>query len=195
MGEVSKNWMEFSSLNELRSIVLWQETNNFDEINSFFMNNWDTRGVLRIQRRLLQHFIRNSPILGSLMCQNTHHHMWWVRAKHQLRIRECQSGPSARNSVIPREDYGADQQQLQISDLHFDKFPASATFACWKIRFKTEVCSCSQFPMESMLWIKKWRWLNHSGWSQMFVFYWRKSNTRFWSTRCEDCFSTETNHP
>ena len=28
------------------------------------------------------------------------------------------------------------------------------TFACWKIRFKTEVCSCSHFPSEAMLWIK-----------------------------------------
>ena len=47
----------------------------------------------------------------------------------------CQSGPSARNSVIPSEgdsskDYGADQQRLQISDLHFDKFTTLATFAC-----------------------------------------------------------------
>ena len=38
----------------------------------------------------------------------------------------CQSGPSARNSVVPSEggffkDYGADQQRLQISDPHFDK--------------------------------------------------------------------------
>ena len=38
--EVSKNWMELSSLNEVRLIVLWQETNNFDEINNFFMNNY-----------------------------------------------------------------------------------------------------------------------------------------------------------
>ena len=37
------------------------------------------------------------------------------------------------------KNYGADQQRLQISDLHFDKFPNPATFACWKIRFKTEV--------------------------------------------------------
>ena len=37
-------------------------------------------------------------------------------------------------------------QRLQISDLHFDKFTTPATFACWKIRFKTEVCTCSQFP-------------------------------------------------
>ena len=71
----------------------------------------------------------------------------------------CQSGPSARNSFDPSEGnslkkYGADQQRLQISDLHFDKFPTPATFACWKIRFKTEVCTCSQFPTEAMHWIK-----------------------------------------
>ena len=72
----------------------------------------------------------------------------------------CQSGPSARNSFDPGEgrcskDYGADPQRLQISDLHFDKFPNPATFARWKIRFKTEVCTCSQFHSEAMLWIKE----------------------------------------
>ena len=58
----------------------------------------------------------------------------------------CQSGPSAGNSFDPNEgrfskNYGADQQRLQVSDLHFEKFPAPATFACWKISFKTEVCT------------------------------------------------------
>ena len=72
----------------------------------------------------------------------------------------CQSGPSAKDSVILSggdysKNYGADQQRLQISDLHFDKFPTPATFACWKIRFKTEVCTCSQFPTEAMQWIKE----------------------------------------
>ena len=72
----------------------------------------------------------------------------------------CQSGPSAKNSVLfsggdASKNYGADQQRLQISDLHFDKFPTPATFACWKIRFKTEVCTCSQFPPEAMQWIKE----------------------------------------
>ena len=72
----------------------------------------------------------------------------------------CQSGPSAKDSVIfsggdyPKNN-GADQQRLQISDLHFDKFPTPATFACWKIRFKTEVRTCSQFPTEAMQWIKE----------------------------------------
>ena len=72
----------------------------------------------------------------------------------------CQSGPSAGNSFDPSEgrfskNYGADQQRLQISELHFNKFPTPATFAYWKIRFKTEVCTCSQFPTEAMLWIKE----------------------------------------
>ena len=53
----------------------------------------------------------------------------------------CQSGPSARNSFVPSEgrfskNYGADQQQLQISDPHFDKFPTPASFACWKIKIQ-----------------------------------------------------------
>ena len=49
----------------------------------------------------------------------------------------CQSGPSAKDSVIfsggdSSKNYGADQQRLQVLDLHFDKFPTPATFACWK---------------------------------------------------------------
>ena len=69
----------------------------------------------------------------------------------------CQPGPSAKSSVVPSEggfskNYGTDQQRLQISDLHFNKFPNPATFACWKM---TEVCTCSQFPTEAMLWIKE----------------------------------------
>ena len=59
---------------------------------------------------LLQHLIRKSQIHGSLMYQNTHH------------------------SVIPSEgdffkELWADQQRLQMSDLHFDKFPNPSTLA------------------------------------------------------------------
>ena len=69
----------------------------------------------------------------------------------------CQSGPLAKNSVILIEKNSlkndeADQQRLQISDLHFDKFLTPATVACWKIRFKTEVCTCSPFARH---WIKE----------------------------------------
>ena len=78
----------------------------------------------------------------------------------QDKDQRCQSGPSAKDSVIfsggdYSKNYGADQQRLQISDLHFYNFPTPATFACWKIRFKTGVCTCSQFPTEAMQWIKE----------------------------------------
>ena len=74
----------------------------------------------------------------------------------------CQSGPSAKDSVTfsggdSSNNYGADQQRLQISDLHFDKFPTPATFACWKIRFKTEVCNNSL--RKRCNGSKKWSWL------------------------------------
>ena len=71
-----------------------------------------------------------------------------------------QSGPSAKDSVIfsggdSSKNFGTDHRRLQISDLHFDKFPTPGTFACWKVRFKTEVCTCSQFPTEVIHWIKE----------------------------------------
>ena len=80
--------------------------------------------------------------------------------QEQDQDQRCHSKQSAKNSVIfsggdSSKNYGADQQRLQISDLHFDKFPTPATFACWKIRFKTEVCTCSQFHTEAMQWIKE----------------------------------------
>ena len=83
-----------------------------------------------------------------------------MKTKHQFKIRDASQDRQPENSVIPREgefskNYGADQQRLQILDLHFDKFTTPATFACWKIRFKTEECTCSQFPTEALLLIKE----------------------------------------
>ena len=216
--EVSRNWMELSSLNEEKLIILLQVMNNSDEINNFFKNNfgifaklksnvfmrwknslqikshesmnlrgedwskietllmnsrpefrnygmklivwmireifkmlnqyavhnptlpvnqcfshliqiladcwvvlWECRAAtmgrqvcrkvfretfLHIQRRFLQHLIRKSQILGSLMYQNTHHHMWWVKAKRQLRIRDASQDrqPEIQSSLV-REDF------------------------------------------------------------------------------------------
>ena len=96
----------------------------------------------------------------------------------------CQSGPSAKNSVIfsggdSSKNYGADQQRLQISDLHFDKFPTPATFACFKIRFKIEVCTCSQFPSEAMQWIKEVEMVDSVDDSKIFVINKRYFNAKF----------------
>ena len=57
---------------------------------------------------------------------------------------------STMNSFFPPEgpqNYMADQQRLQISELHFDKIPIR--------RFKTQVSACSGFPSEAMLWIQE----------------------------------------
>ena len=68
--------------------------------------------------------------------------------------------PSVKNTFNPMEgrslrNYVADQQRLQISEHHFDTFPTPSSFSWWKIRFKTEVCSRSNFITEAMLWIKE----------------------------------------
>ena len=112
----------------------------------------------------------------------------------------CQSGPSAKDSVIfsggdSSKNYGADQQRLQISDLQFDKFPTPATFACWKIRFKTEVCNLFtiSYGSDAMDQGSGVGWF--SGWIEIFVIYSWYFNASFWSTWCEDCFSIEQNHP
>ena len=39
--------------------------------------------------------------------------------------------------------------------MNLDKFPKLLTFQCWKASFKTEVCSCSGYPSEAMLWSKE----------------------------------------
>ena len=45
--------------------------------------------------------------------------------------------------------------RIQISDLHFDTFPDSSEFQCWKTNFKTNVCANSRCLTVAMLWIKE----------------------------------------
>ena len=104
--------------------------------------------------------------------------------QEQDQDQRCRSGQSAKNSVIfsggdSSKNYGADQQRLQISDLHFDKFPTPANFACWKIRFKTEVCTCSQFPTEAMQWIKEVEMVDSVDDKKIFVINKRYFNAKF----------------
>ena len=87
-------------------------------------------------------------------------------------------------------------QRLQISDLHFDKFPyTSATFACWKIRFKTEVCTCSQFPTEAMQWIKEVELVDSVDELRSSSSTRGISMPNFEVLDARDCFSAEQNRP
>ena len=108
----------------------------------------------------------------------------------------CQSGPSARNSFDPNQgrfskDCVADQQRLQISDLHFDKFPHTSNVCL--LEDKIQDGGMYLFTISYGSHVVDQRsgdgWI--SGWSQIFALYQRNSNTRFWVIRCKDCFSIE----
>ena len=100
---------------------------------------WDTRGISG-------NVFANPTASSSAPCPQesnpwisdvSEHTSPHVMSESQTPVQDqrCQSRPSARYSVIPCEgdffskNFGADQQRLQISDLHFDKFPTPATFA------------------------------------------------------------------
>ena len=62
--------------------------------------------------------------------------------------------PSHAEGIYP-QNCMFEQPRNQVLEMHFDKFPDPSTFQCWKTSFKTEVCSCSNFPTDAMLWIKE----------------------------------------
>ena len=62
--------------------------------------------------------------------------------------------PSHAEGAYPK-NYIVEQPRNQALEMHFDKFPNPSTFQYWKTSFKTEVCSCSNFPTCAMLWIKE----------------------------------------
>ena len=69
--------------------------------------------------------------------------------------------PSTMSTFFPAEgshphNYTDDRQRLQISELHFDKFPTPFSFSCWKTRFKTQVLVPVHFRRQCYE-SKKWR--------------------------------------
>ena len=83
-----------------------------------------------------------------------------MRIKHQFRIRDASPD---RQPKIHSSQVSEILQRIMVqtnNDCRSQIFistnsPTPATLACWKIRFKTEVCTCSQVPTEAMLWIKE----------------------------------------
>ena len=83
-----------------------------------------------------------------------------MRIKHQFKIRDASLDrqPKIQSSLVReilQRIMGHTNNDCSFEIFMFDKFPTPATFACWKIRFKTEVCTCSQFRTETMHWIKE----------------------------------------
>ena len=81
-----------------------------------------------------------------------------VRNKHQFRIRDASPNrqPKIHSSLV--REILQRTTELTNNDCRsriFISTNSPATFACFKTRFKTEVCTCSQFPTEAMLWIEE----------------------------------------
>ena len=92
-------------------------------------------------------------------------------------------------------NFGADQQQLQISDNHFDKFTMPATLACWKKKVQDRGMYLFTISYGSYALNQRSGDGWFSGWFKIFAIYSSYFNAKFWSTWCEDCFSAEQNHP
>ena len=55
---------------------------------------------------------------------------------------------------------GPTNKDFKSQNITFDEFPTPETLSCWKIRFKTEECSCSHCLTEAVLWIKEVEMVN-----------------------------------
>ena len=83
-----------------------------------------------------------------------------MRIKHQFRIRYASQDrqPEIQSSVVReilQRIMGQTNNDCRSRIFTSTNSPTPATLACWKIRFKIEVCTCSQFPTEAMHWIKE----------------------------------------
>ena len=114
----------------------------------------------RIRQHTLWHLVQEHSVHGikqlreEFLCMKARRNPWleWVirtgthfRHRDSYEVRQPETHSTQRRGEITGI----------ISELHFDMFPAPQTFSCWKIRFKTEVCSCSHFLAEALLWIKE----------------------------------------
>ena len=58
---------------------------------------------------------------------------------------------SYKHLVDIPQNYVVGQQRQQLSELQFERFRNPSSFFVWKIRFKTQVSSGSDFPSDTML--------------------------------------------
>ena len=125
-----------------------------------------------------------------------------VKIENQTPVQDprCQSGPSARNSFDPSE--GRFFKELWSRPTK----TADLGTSLWQIPYLNNIRLLDDKIQDWGMYLFTISYGSYavdqrsgdgwiSGWFEIFVFYQRNSNTRFWSTRCEDCLSTEPNHP
>ena len=106
------------------------------------------------------HMVRQEIILKEfiVVSHTKHQERYDEQSKGIIQIPMFARRPSTMSSSIPVEipqNPMVGQQRQQISELRFDKFPTPHSFFCWKIRFKSQVTTCSDFPSDAMFWINE----------------------------------------
>ena len=105
-----------------------------------------------------------NPRSSHLQNQFTHQWRRRMRIKHQFKIRDASPDRRPKKiSHLQRDSskiYGADQQRLQNSDLHFDNFPTPATFVLLedKVQERGMYLFTISYGSDAMDQ-KKWSWL------------------------------------
>ena len=154
---------------------------------------------LRIQLRPLQHLIRRVCFHGVQECQN--------RFTHQRR---------RRMRIISRSEMPVWTVTQKFSHPWWGRFfeelwSRPTTTADFRSSFRQIPCTSNVCLLEDKIqdWGMHLFTISYgcyaldqrsgdgwsSGWIKVFVINKRNSNAKFWSSRCEDCFGTEQNHP
>ena len=114
-------------------------------------------------------------------------HKWRQTNQGTVPIPTIATRPLTTSSAIPVEspqNYIVGQQRQQISELLFDKLPYPQSFLVWKIRSETQVASCSDFPLDAMLWIK-----------EVEIDQFMEGFSKLRDAGREDCICSEQDHP
>ena len=118
---------------------------------------------LQIQLRPLQHLIRRNWIHGVPVPKSRFTHPQWKRVR-ETNTRSRSEMPVWTVSQkfchlqwrrLFKELWGQTNNDCRFRISILTNSLHQPRFACWKIRFKTEVCTYSQFPTEAVHWIKE----------------------------------------
>ena len=117
---------------------------------------------LQIHMHHQQHLILKNCINGIHRSRRRSIHPQWrnVKDKNKIKIRDASLDrqPKIQSSSVEetfQRIIGQTNNDCRFRIFISTNFLQPATFACWKIRFKIEVCTCSQFPTEAIQWIKE----------------------------------------
>ena len=133
-------------------LVTWNPSGSLE---NFFANPRSTRVITNT-------LSRHSSIYDTKCCRwgsRAHQHREscgkrrWKSRKHNPNARLLQEGRRLWAPLFLWIFHSSmvGQQRQQISELQFNKFPDPQSVLVWKIRSKTQVTTCADFPSEAIV--------------------------------------------